>query len=124
MCLLFVLTSPFQSRWSAADGEEHDCFLTENDVMVALGIKEIWDARNVRFHLAWVRTFLSLVDLPLKPLWAALEADGVLSKADALALASINLGKLLADSLQGDLVVTRSGDLLEFRKVAAVVNFT
>ncbi|KAI1784439.1 composite domain of metallo-dependent hydrolase [Ganoderma leucocontextum] len=83
--------------------------LVENNVTVGLGIKEIWDARNARFDLAW----------------AALEADGALSKADALALASGNLEKLLgvrASDLQGDLVVTRGGDLLGFSKVVAVIS--
>ncbi|KAM5543998.1 hypothetical protein V8D89_002615 [Ganoderma adspersum] len=83
--------------------------LTENNVTVGLGIQEIWDARNARFDLAW----------------AALEAGGALSKADALALASSNLEKLLgvtADGLQGDLVVTRGGDLVEFSKVVAVIS--
>ena len=32
--------------------------LTENGVTVGLGIKEVWDARNARFDLAWVREML------------------------------------------------------------------
>ncbi|EJF61654.1 composite domain of metallo-dependent hydrolase [Dichomitus squalens LYAD-421 SS1] len=83
--------------------------LAENGVTVGLGIKEVWDARNARFDLAW----------------AALESNGALSKADALALASVNLEKLLgvkADSVRGDLVVTRGGDLLEFSKVVAIIS--
>ena len=56
---------------------------------------------------------------------AALEANGTLSKSDALALASVNLEKLLgvkASGVQGDLVVTRGGDLLDFSKVVAVIS--
>ena len=33
--------------------------LAENGVTVGLGIKEVWDARNARFDLAWVRGVLS-----------------------------------------------------------------
>ena len=69
--------------------------------------------------------FATCTCLALRCSQAALEAGGVLSKADALALASANLEKLLgvkADSLQGDLVVTRGGDLLEFSKVVAVIS--
>ena len=101
--------------------------LTENNVTVGLGIKEIWDARNARFDLAWVRPFRFMHLSRTKAfLQAALEAGGALSKADALALASGNLEKLLGvktDSLQqADLVVTRGGDLLEFSKVVAVIS--
>lgn len=56
---------------------------------------------------------------------AALESGGAISKADAIALASTNVEKLLGvktDELQSDLVATRGGDLLDFSKVVAVVS--
>lgn len=56
---------------------------------------------------------------------AALEANGEVSKADALALVSSNVEKLLGvktDGLQADLVATRGGDLLEFSKVVGVIS--
>jgi len=49
---------------------------------------------------------------------AALEAHGEISKAEALALASVNLEKLLGvkrGHSQGDVVATRGGTLLEFQ---------
>src|ERR1700683_4739755 len=49
---------------------------------------------------------------------AALEAHGEISKAEALALASVNLEKLLGvepDHSQNDLVATRGGTLLDFQ---------
>ncbi|KAI0746218.1 composite domain of metallo-dependent hydrolase [Daedaleopsis nitida] len=83
--------------------------LLDHNVTVGLGILESWDARNARFDAAW----------------AALEANGELSKADALALVSSNIEKLLGvktDSLQADLVATRGGDLMEFSKVVGVIS--
>ena len=56
---------------------------------------------------------------------AALESNGEIQKADALALASVNVEKLLGiktDSLQGDLVATHGGDLLDFSKVVGVIS--
>ena len=58
---------------------------------------------------------------------AALDANGEISKADALALASVNLEKLLgikSGNFEGDLVATSGGDLLEFSKVVAVISPT
>ena len=49
---------------------------------------------------------------------AALEAHGEISKAEALALASVNLEKLLGvepDHSRNDLVATRGGTLLDFQ---------
>lgn len=59
---------------------------------------------------------------------AALEADGRISKTQALALASTNLEKLLGIddggwSSASDLVATAGGDLLQFEsKVVAVIS--
>jgi hypothetical protein len=49
---------------------------------------------------------------------AALEAHGEISKAEALALASVNIEKLLgvkSGHSHGDLVATRGGTLLDFQ---------
>lgn len=53
-----------------------------------------------------------------------MEADGEISKADAIALASSNLEKLLGlKSVSSDLVATSGGTLLDFEsKVVAVVS--
>jgi len=76
--------------------------LLNHNVTVGIGIEEQWSARNTRFDVAW----------------AALEAHGEISKAEALALASVNLEKLLGvepDHSQNDLVATRGGTLLDFQ---------
>ncbi|KAL1938740.1 hypothetical protein VTO73DRAFT_11343 [Trametes versicolor] len=83
--------------------------LRAHNVTVAVGVNEAWMVRNARFDVAW----------------AALESGGAISKADAIALASTNVEKLLGvktDELQSDLVATRGGDLLDFSKVVAVVS--
>ncbi|KAF9061078.1 hypothetical protein BDP27DRAFT_1338711 [Rhodocollybia butyracea] len=68
-----------------------------------------WIARNTRFDISW----------------AALEADGVITKAGALALASSNLQKLLglkSGTVSSALVATTGGTLLDFEsKVVAVL---
>lgn len=72
---------------------------------------EKWDARNVRFDLAWV----------------ALEAGRRISRAQAYALASTNLEKLVGGDVEAtaavaDLVVTEGGDLLSMEsRVVAVI---
>ncbi|KAI0374295.1 composite domain of metallo-dependent hydrolase [Pilatotrama ljubarskyi] len=83
--------------------------LLAHNVTVGVGVVEAWMARNTRLDIAW----------------AALESGGEIKKADALALASVNVEKLLGievDGLQGDLVATRGGDLLEFSKVVGVLS--
>ncbi|KAI0030405.1 carbohydrate esterase family 9 protein [Vararia minispora EC-137] len=82
--------------------------LVAHNVTVGVGVLEAWDARNARFDVAW----------------AALEADGRLDKAQALALASTNLDKLLgAEASSPQFVATSGGDLLEFgSKVVAVLD--
>ncbi|KAF8207137.1 carbohydrate esterase family 9 protein [Mycena galopus ATCC 62051] len=84
--------------------------LMAHNVTVGLGVIEIWEARNTRFEIAW----------------ASLAAGGM-SKADALALGSTNVAKLLGAKaprkLTQDLVVTRGGDLLGFNsKVVAIIS--
>ncbi|KAG6891465.1 hypothetical protein C0992_006196 [Termitomyces sp. T32_za158] len=82
--------------------------LHASGVTVGLGIEEQWDARNLRFAIGW----------------AALEANGLLTKADALALGSINLEALLGlETENSDLVATRGGDIFEFEgKVVAIIS--
>ncbi|KAI8995511.1 carbohydrate esterase family 9 protein [Trametes punicea] len=83
--------------------------LLAHNVTVGVGIVEAWMARNTRFDIAW----------------AALESDGRIKKADAIALATVNVEKLLGiktDALQGDLVATRGGDLLGFSEVVSVIS--
>lgn len=57
---------------------------------------------------------------------AALEAHGEISKTEALALASVNLEKLLGVNvgpLQSDLVATRGGTLLDFSsRVVSIIS--
>ncbi|KAG7098629.1 hypothetical protein E1B28_000547 [Marasmius oreades] len=91
---------------------EHNAItkLVAENVTVGIGNLEIWSARSTRFDVAW----------------ASLEADGKLSKEQAIALASKNLEDLLGakiDDEETDLVATTSGDLFELNaKVVAVVS--
>ncbi|GBE80981.1 hypothetical protein SCP_0307040 [Sparassis crispa] len=65
--------------------------------------------RNTRFDASWV----------------ALESGGAVSRADAIALVSVNLEKLLgfeAAGLDSDLVATHGGDLLGFSKIVGIVS--
>ncbi|KAJ7221007.1 carbohydrate esterase family 9 protein [Mycena haematopus] len=84
--------------------------LIAHNVTVGLGVMEIWDARNTRFEIAW----------------ASLTSPGM-SRADALALGSTNVAKLLGAKaprrLTEDFVATRGGDLLSLdSKVVAVIS--
>ncbi|KAJ7510407.1 hypothetical protein B0H11DRAFT_1187413 [Mycena galericulata] len=85
--------------------------LMAHNVTVGVGVLEIWDARNTRFEISW----------------AALMSGGEMSKADALALGSTNVAKLLGGASRKtfthDLVATRGGDLLSSSsKVVAVLS--
>ncbi|KAI0361764.1 carbohydrate esterase family 9 protein [Trametes cingulata] len=83
--------------------------LLAHNVTVGIGVVEAWMARNTRLDIAW----------------AALESGGEIKKTEALALASVNVEKLLgikSDGLRSDLVATRGGDLLEFSKVVGVLS--
>ncbi|KAH7928042.1 hypothetical protein BV22DRAFT_1083961 [Leucogyrophana mollusca] len=82
--------------------------LLAHGVTVGVGIEEQWSARNTRFDVAW----------------AALEGDGHISKSQALALSSVNLEKLLGvKAVEGDLVATRGGNLLDLEaKVVSVIS--
>lgn len=84
--------------------------LLAHNVTVAIGVHEGWMARNTRWDAAWI----------------ALETGGEMSKADALALASVNVEKLLGvhiDDAQSDLVATRGGGLLDLSsKVVGIIS--
>ncbi|KAL0956531.1 hypothetical protein HGRIS_002672 [Hohenbuehelia grisea] len=86
--------------------------LLNANVTVGIGIQEQWGARNTRLDVAW----------------AALDAGGEISKADAIALASVNLERLLGvqadlDADNGDLVVTKAGSILDMEaKVAGIIS--
>ncbi|KAG0707315.1 composite domain of metallo-dependent hydrolase [Suillus ampliporus] len=84
--------------------------LLAHGVTVGVGVVEQWSARSTRFDIAW----------------AALESDGKISKGQALALASINLEKLLGVKPSGglgDMVVTRGGTVLDLEaKVVGIIS--
>ncbi|KAI0266867.1 carbohydrate esterase family 9 protein [Gloeopeniophorella convolvens] len=84
--------------------------LLSHNVTVGVGVDESSSAASARFDIGWV----------------ALEAGGRISKSQAIALASTNLGKLLGVKCSkhtADLVATEGGDLLSFEsKVVAVVS--
>jgi hypothetical protein len=83
--------------------------LHEANVTVAIGVLEAWDSRNTAFYLGW----------------AALEANGTLSRQQAFAFGSTNVQKLLGADMQTqapDMVATRGGDLLSMEsKVVAIM---
>jgi hypothetical protein len=82
--------------------------LAANNVTVGVGVPEQWASRNIRFDIAW----------------AALEANGALSRSDAIALASVNLEKLLGIKKPvTDLVAVKQRSLLDFEgKVVGVIS--
>ncbi|KZP34599.1 composite domain of metallo-dependent hydrolase [Athelia psychrophila] len=82
--------------------------LLAHNVTVGVGILESWSARNTRLDVAW----------------AALESRGEISKTEALALASVNLEKLLGISQpKPDVIATQGGSLLDFEsKVVGVIS--
>ncbi|KAG6911111.1 hypothetical protein DXG01_003851 [Tephrocybe rancida] len=114
--VILAPSRPFPGTWESRrilagpPLTEHNAVtvLHANGVRVGLGIDEAWDARNLRFDIGW----------------AALTANGQLSKAEALALGSVNLEILLGlDTGNSDLVATKGGDLLGFEgKVIAVIS--
>ncbi|KAF5393062.1 hypothetical protein D9757_001113 [Collybiopsis confluens] len=83
--------------------------LLAHNVTVGVGIVEAWAARNTRLDIGW----------------AALESDGKISKAEAIALASSNLAKLLGlpSDTTSTLVATTGGTILDFEsKVVGIVS--
>ena len=76
---------------------------------VGFGIEETSAGRNQRFELAW----------------AAINAGGLISDEEAIAIGSTNLEKLLGLEVkeQGDLVAYRGGGMFEMTsKVVAVIS--
>ncbi|KAG5353785.1 hypothetical protein C0989_002568 [Termitomyces sp. Mn162] len=114
--VILAPSRPFPGTWESRrilpgpPLTEHNAVavLHANHVTVGLGIEEQWDARNLRFAMGWT----------------ALEANGQLTKADALALGSANLEALLGfETENSDLVATKGGDILDFEgKVIAVIS--
>ncbi|RPD56488.1 composite domain of metallo-dependent hydrolase [Lentinus tigrinus ALCF2SS1-7] len=84
--------------------------LLEHNVTVALGVDVPDKARNTRFDVAW----------------AALESRSVISKVQAIALASANVENLLGVERDaagdGELVVTREGELLGYGKIVGFIS--
>ncbi|KIK64817.1 hypothetical protein GYMLUDRAFT_160592 [Collybiopsis luxurians FD-317 M1] len=88
--------------------------LLAHNVTVGGGVTEAWDARNTR------------LDGLMYASQAALEAGGTISKAQAIALASSSLEKLLglkSGTVASNLVATIGGTLLDFEsKIVGVVS--
>ncbi|OCH88859.1 carbohydrate esterase family 9 protein [Obba rivulosa] len=85
--------------------------LLAHNVTVGIGIEEAWSARNTRFDIGW----------------AAIDAGEDISRAQAIAMGSTNVEKLLGGRVEAedlrDMVVTSGGDILDFEsKVVAVVS--
>ncbi|KAJ7089245.1 carbohydrate esterase family 9 protein [Mycena belliarum] len=80
--------------------------LVAHNVTVGIAVDELDRVRNTRFDMAW----------------AGLESNGVLGKAEALALASSNLEILLGvEEINSDLVATKGGAGFE-GKVLAIIS--
>jgi len=85
--------------------------LLEHNVTVAAGVKNNWEARNAIFNVAQ----------------AALEANGALTKQEALALASTNLNRIFGitneDDSMDDLVAYHGGDVFDMEsKVVGIIS--
>ncbi|KZT72054.1 composite domain of metallo-dependent hydrolase [Daedalea quercina L-15889] len=84
--------------------------LMDQNVTVGIGIEEAWQARNTRWDASW----------------AALESGGEISKAEALALASVHVEHLLGvevEDIESDLIATYGGDPLELSsKVVGIIS--
>ncbi|KIM83388.1 hypothetical protein PILCRDRAFT_69640 [Piloderma croceum F 1598] len=85
--------------------------LMENQVTVAVGVPDAWEARNARFDIAW----------------AKLESNGRIDEQQAYSLASTNLEKLLGivnlSNETADLVAYEGGSAFDLSsKVVAVLS--
>jgi hypothetical protein len=101
--------------------------LLAHGVTVGIGVVEQWSARNTRFDVAWVCNFPFIVSPTLSCGYqAALESFDRISKEQALALASVNLEKLLGVKPSGglgDMVATRGGTVLDSEaKVIGIIS--
>ncbi|KAM5537547.1 hypothetical protein V8D89_008760 [Ganoderma adspersum] len=117
--VLLTQPRPFPKEWEAhrilpgppLSAKSQVVTLLEYGVTVGLGTIDSDKARNTRFDAGW----------------AALEGGDAISKAQAIALVSTNVEKLLGierDSDETELVATSGGDLLEYSKVVAVISPT
>ncbi|KIM80183.1 hypothetical protein PILCRDRAFT_73396 [Piloderma croceum F 1598] len=81
--------------------------LLAKDVNVAIGVVDEYTARNTRFDLAW----------------AALESDGKISKAQAIALATTNVEKALGlpSGPWHDIVAYSGGNIFDFKSTVVGV---
>ncbi|PIL26888.1 hypothetical protein GSI_10026 [Ganoderma sinense ZZ0214-1] len=115
--VLLTQPRPFPKEWEAyrilpgppLSPKSQVVTLLEHGVTVGLGTVDSDKARNIRFDAGW----------------AALEAGGTISKAQAITLVSTNVEKLLGverDADETELVATSGGDLLGFSKVVAVIS--
>ncbi len=103
--------------------------LLEHNVTIGLGTDLADEARNTRFDAAWVSLTpygIRISGIALTSPQAALEADGSITKAQALALVSGNVERLLGGAQQGaaeeELIVTHRGDLLGYGKVVGAIS--
>lgn len=106
--------------------------LLKHNVTVGVGVIESWNARNARFDIGWVSTskpninYVVLILISYTQL--ALDAGGSITKAQAMAIGSTNVEKLLGGKVEvtaevADLVATEGGDLFDFTsKVKAVIS--
>lgn len=116
--VILTPSRPFPSDWESKrilpgpplTNETAITTLLAHGVTVGIGIAEQWSARNTRFDVAW----------------AALESFDRISKEQALALASVNLEKLLGVKPSGglgDMVATRGGTVLDSEaKVIGIIS--
>ena len=101
--------------------------MLEHNVTVALGVDAPDKALNARFDVAWVGP--STTDAPADYTdigdQAAIDSGGAITQAQAIALASANVEKLLgierADG-EGELVATLGGELLGYGKVVGIIS--
>ncbi|KAF7341304.1 Composite domain of metallo-dependent hydrolase [Mycena venus] len=110
---------PYPSNWDSRrvlpgpplSSETATTTLLQYGVNVGLGVSADYDARNARFEMAW----------------AALDANGSIDYATALAICSTNIEKALGVNTQAkdgdELVVFQGGDIFDFEsKVIGVVS--
>ncbi|KAF9462479.1 carbohydrate esterase family 9 protein [Collybia nuda] len=113
-----IITSPrpFPATWESKrilpshplTKESAISHLLSHNVKVGMGTEEQWNARNLRFDVAW----------------ASLDANDMISRGEALALASVNLETLLGiKAANTDLVATRGGSILSFEgKIVSIIS--
>ncbi|EGO21300.1 hypothetical protein SERLADRAFT_417630 [Serpula lacrymans var. lacrymans S7.9] len=115
--VIVTLPKPFPDTWDQrrillgppVTAESIVTVLLEAGVNVGIGVVDEAYARNTRFEVAW----------------AALESNGTINRAEALALATTNLEKALGlvdVAMPNDLVAYEGGDIFDIQsKVVAVI---